>query len=53
VNDFSYTDPEIEALVNLWVALCRRHPAITIERIVGHQDIAMPPGRKTDPGPRF
>jgi len=31
--------------------LMQDFPAITTDRIVGHQQIA--PGRKTDPGPSF
>ena len=65
VNDFSlgielvgfatgtYTDAQIDALVEFCVDLCLRYPAITVARIVGHSDIALPPGRKTDPGPHF
>jgi N-acetyl-anhydromuramyl-L-alanine amidase AmpD len=65
VNDYSigielagfasrpYPEAQIDALVELCVALCLRHPAITVDRIVGHEHVAMPPGRKTDPGPHF
>jgi len=65
VNDFSlgielagfavgnYTAHQIDAVVDLCIDLCRRYPAITVARIVGHQDIAIPVGRKTDPGPQF
>jgi N-acetylmuramoyl-L-alanine amidase len=48
-----YTSEQIDAVVGLGTLLRQKHPAITVERIVGHQDIAIPPGRKTDPGPHF
>jgi len=65
VNDFSlgielvgfatepFTETQIDVLVELCVELCLKYPAITVARIVGHADVAMPPGRKTDPGPHF
>ena len=49
----TYTDVQIDTVVELCVDLCLRYPAITVARIVGHSDIATPPGRKTDPGPHF
>jgi len=63
VNDFSigielegcesdiFTDEQYVTLVSLSRRLMRAYPAITLNRIVGHSDIA--PGRKTDPGPKF
>jgi N-acetylmuramoyl-L-alanine amidase len=48
-----YPDPQIDAVVDLCVELCGRFPSITLERIVGHEHIAVPAGRKTDPGPHF
>lgn len=67
VNDFSigvsfgnlndgvepYRDDQLAAGVELCAELLRRHPAITPARITTHAAIALPPGRKTDPGPRF
>jgi N-acetyl-anhydromuramyl-L-alanine amidase AmpD len=65
LNDFSigielvgfatqpYPADQIDTLVELCVDLCLRYPGITLDRIVGHEDIAIPPGRKTDPGPHF
>ena len=50
-DDVPYTDPQYRSLGRLCGLLMRRWPAITLERIVGHCDIA--PGRKTDPGPAF
>lgn len=46
-----YTDQQYESLLALSRVLMARLPALTVERIVGHSDIA--PGRKTDPGPGF
>jgi len=63
VNDFSiglelegcdsqpFEEDQYHALVKLTKAIQRRFPTITMDRIVGHADIA--PGRKTDPGPCF
>jgi len=47
----AFTDEQYSALNWLVRGLMRYYPQITVERIVGHSDIA--PGRKTDPGPCF
>jgi AmpD protein len=46
-----FTEPQYVALIALTRELQAVYPAITLERICGHSDIA--PGRKTDPGPAF
>lgn len=63
VNDFSigielegcdtkvFTDLQYQTLIELSRLLMKAYPAITLDRIVGHNEIA--PGRKTDPGPKF
>ncbi len=51
VDDQPYTDCQYARLVQVTHALQRQYPLLTVERIVGHCDIA--PGRKTDPGPAF
>ena len=63
VNDFSigielegmenspFESAQYESLTVLTRLLMNTYPAITLDRIVGHSDIAA--GRKTDPGPYF
>ena len=48
-----YRADQIEAGVVLCVDLIRKWPAITPERITTHEAVALPPGRKHDPGPLF
>ncbi|HQQ74205.1 MAG TPA: 1,6-anhydro-N-acetylmuramyl-L-alanine amidase AmpD [Pseudomonadales bacterium] len=50
-DNTSYTDAQYAALTGLARVLMLLYPAITLNRIVGHSDIA--PGRKTDPGEAF
>ena len=48
-----YTDAQLTTLLALTVHLVDRYPGILLNRIVGHEHIAVPRGRKTDPGPDF
>jgi N-acetylmuramoyl-L-alanine amidase len=48
----AYRPAQIDALVELCLSLCVRYK-IALERIVGHEAIALPAGRKRDPGPHF
>lgn len=55
-DQIPYTEPQYQSLLALSRYLMQQYPAITLDRVVGHCDIA--PGRKTDPGvvfdwPRF
>lgn len=50
-DDQAYTEQQYQMLANLTKTLMQRYPLITVDRVVGHSDIA--PGRKTDPGPAF
>jgi AmpD protein len=49
----AFTARQYASLARLCRDLMRAHPKITPRRIVGHSDVAVPRGRKTDPGPRF
>lgn len=46
-----FTSRQYQRLVDVIELLMQTYPAITQQRIVGHEHIA--PGRKTDPGPFF
>ncbi|MHB2246056.1 1,6-anhydro-N-acetylmuramyl-L-alanine amidase AmpD [Pseudomonas fitomaticsae] len=50
-DDLPFTDAQYRALTALTRQIQAAFPAITVERICGHSDIA--PGRKTDPGLAF
>jgi len=47
----SFTTAQYRETARLCKTLMQRYPAITTDRIVGHQDIA--PGRKWDPGKQW
>lgn len=50
-DNLPYTEQQYQSLVALSQFLLASYKDISVERIVGHCDIA--PGRKTDPGPAF
>lgn len=50
-DDEAYSPAQYRQLAQLARLCMQQWPEITVERIVGHADIA--PGRKTDPGPAF
>ena len=50
-DDLAYTDAQYHSLAALGRALRVAYPAIDLQRICGHSDIA--PERKTDPGDAF
>jgi AmpD protein len=49
-DDVAFEEAQYRTLGKLVDALCETYP---VAECVGHHDIALPPGRKTDPGPHF
>ncbi len=47
----AYEQAQYATLARLVAALCRAYPTLSVDRIVGHSDVA--PGRKSDPGIAF
>lgn len=50
-DEIPYTAQQYTTLIHIIISLIEAYPAIGINNIVGHSDVA--PGRKTDPGPAF
>ena len=50
-DDQPFTPEQYQSLISLCHSLIQQYPLLSVQRIVGHSDIA--PGRKTDPGPAF
>jgi N-acetyl-anhydromuramoyl-L-alanine amidase len=50
-DDIAYTEAQYQRLAEVSGAMFAHFPALSEQRVVGHQDIA--PGRKTDPGRAF
>lgn len=48
-----YTVATFESVVAVCEILMRQSPAITLDRIVGHESVNVPIGRKRDPGPMW
>lgn len=51
-NQEPYPDEQINALIALTADIASRH-GVWLNRIVGHEHVCVPPGRKVDPGVDF
>lgn len=52
ITNDPYPEVQLAAAVDLCAALCQEY-GIWLNRIIGHEHVALPHGRKTDPGPDF
>jgi AmpD protein len=50
-DDTAYEAEQYHGLARVILALCVAYPSLSLDRIVGHSDVA--PGRKSDPGDSF
>ncbi len=50
-DEIPYDQRQYDQLAHVIRLLMQAYPAISLDRVVGHEEIA--PGRKTDPGPVF
>lgn len=50
-DDTAYDIVQYVTLARIILALCATYPSLSLQKIVGHSDVA--PGRKTDPGESF
>jgi N-acetyl-anhydromuramyl-L-alanine amidase AmpD len=48
-----YAEPQLEALAKLLVWLAEVGHRDAVHNLVGHEEVALPAGRKRDPGPLF